>query len=120
MGAYEALVNSGGLMLIRDESLRAALAGFAARVSGEYAESWSTQNYFAFVRDYGASFVLQAWRRENGAMDASALAATVRSERFQEHLALRYYSERDIANKYRALLDQAQSVLAQLDAQLQR
>lgn len=118
MGAYEALVNSGGLMLIRDESLRAALAEFAARVDGEYAESWSNEHYFAFAHEFGASLMLYAWEGERGAADERVLEEMLRNPQFQEHLAVRYYSERDMAKKYRALLQQAESVLTQLQAQL--
>lgn len=119
MGAYEALVNSGGLMLIRDESLRAALAQFAAQVEGKYAESWSNEQYFAFTREFGAPFTLYAWQAQQGAADARILDEMFRNPRFQEQLAVRYYSERDMAQKYRALLQQAEGVLAQLRSQLQ-
>lgn len=119
MGAYEALVNSGGLILIRDESLRAALAEFAARVDGEYAETWSNEHYFAFAREFGARFMLHSWDAETGAVaDEHGLEQMLRNPRFQEHLAVRYYSERDMARKYRALLQQAEGVLVQLRAQL--
>ena len=96
MGAHEALVNSGRLTLIRQEALRAALAEFAAKVGGQYTESWSEEHYFAFAREF----------------------AGLRDRRFQEHLALRYYSERDVANKYRGLLQKAEAVLAQVRAQV--
>lgn len=119
MGAYEALVNSGGLTLIRDEALRAALAEFAAQVSGQYTESWSEEHYFAFAREYaGRVMVLHS---QNPAADARkrAYAEMLRDSRFQEHLALRYYSERDVANKYRGLLQKAEAVLAQVRAQVE-
>jgi hypothetical protein len=118
MGAYEALVNSGGLMLIRDESLRAALAEFAARVEGEYAERWSDEHYFAFARDFGASYLLHTWEGKPSAADERAFEDMLRSPRFQEHLAMRYYSERDMVREYRALLERAESVLKQLREQL--
>jgi hypothetical protein len=119
MGAYEALVNSGGLMLIRDEPLRGSLAEFAARVNGQYSENWSNEQYFAFARAFGGRFVLHSWEAQTGAADERELDDMLRDPRFQEHLAMRYYSERDMANKYRSLLKQAESVLAQLHAQLQ-
>jgi hypothetical protein len=117
MGAYEALVNSGGLMLIRDEPLRAALAEFAARVDGKYAESWSDEHYFAFAREFGASFMLYSWEGESGLSHQLVIERMLRNPRFQEHLAVRYYSERDMARKYRDLLRQAENVLSQLRAQ---
>ena len=118
MGAYEALVNSGGLTLIRDESLRAALAEFAAKVGGQYAESWSEEHYFAFAREFAGRVVLL--QAQNPAADARerAYEEMLRDRRFQEHLALRYYSERDVANKYIGLRQQAEAVLAQVRAQI--
>lgn len=118
MGAYEALVNSGGLMLIRDESLRAALAEFAALVGGEYAESWSNEHYFAFVREFGAPFMLYIWEGEQGAADERVLSEMLNDPRFQQHLVVRYYGERDVARKYRDLLEQSEGLLAQLRAEL--
>ncbi len=118
MGAYEALVNSGGLTLIRDEALRAALAEFAAKVGGQYIESWSQEHYFAFAREFAGRFLLL--HTQNPAADARerAYQEMLRDRRFQEHLALRYYSERDVANKYRGLQQQAEAVLAQVRAQV--
>ncbi|MGH8243638.1 MAG: DUF6090 family protein [Steroidobacteraceae bacterium] len=118
MGAYEALVNSGGLTLIRNEALRAALAELAAKVSGQYTESWSEEHYFAFAREFAGRVVLL--QSQNPAADAreQAYQEMLRDRRFQEHLALRYYSERDVANKYRGLLQQAEAVLAQVRAQV--
>ena len=52
MGAYEALVNSAGLTAIGDDSLRAALADFSARVNGRYFERYSDELYFAFIREF--------------------------------------------------------------------
>lgn len=118
MGAYEALVNSGGLTLIRDESLRAALAEFAAKVQGQYAETWSNEHYFSFTREFGGRYLLL--HAQSTAADARerAYEAMLRDPRFQEHLATRYYSERDMANKYRGLLKQAEELLAQLREQV--
>jgi hypothetical protein len=118
MGAYEALVNSGGLMLIRDESLRSALAEFAARVDGKYAETWSSEHYFAFVREFGASYMLYTWDGERRKPDERVFEQMLRNPRFHEHLAMRYYSERDLAREYRELHQQAMGVLTQLQAQL--
>jgi hypothetical protein len=114
MGAYEALVNSGGLMLIRDESLRAALAQFAAQAGGTYSESWSNEHYFAFAREFGGTFMLYSWDRAGDAADERVVLEMLRNPRFQEHLVMRHYAERDMAKKYRALLQQAESVLALL------
>jgi hypothetical protein len=42
----------------------------------------------------------------------------LRNPRFHQHLAMRYYAERDLAREYRELLQRAESVLTQLQAQL--
>jgi hypothetical protein len=64
------------------------------------------------------------WRRRQPLFAATRWKAVarplVRDPRFQEHLALRYYGERDVANKYRGLLQQAEAVLAQLRKQILR
>jgi len=120
MGAYEALVNSGGLTLIRDESLRAALAEFAAKVSGRYAESWSDEQYFSFAREFAGRVALLHVQNQGADVRERAYQEMLRDPRFQEHLALRYYGERDVANKYRGLLQQAEAVLAQLRKQILR
>jgi len=118
MGAYEALVNSGGLTLIRDESLRAALAEFAARVRGQYAESWSDEHYFAFAREFGGRIVLLHTQQTDSAVAEREVEQMLQNPEFLEHLAMRYVSERDIARKYAALLEQAEALLVQLRAQI--
>lgn len=118
MGAYEALVNSGGLTLIRDESLRAALAEFAAKIHGQYEETWSNERYFSFAREFVGRVVLL--HAQNAGADAREreYQEMLRDPRFQEHLALRYYSERDLENKYRGLLRQAEELLVHLRTQI--
>ncbi|MGH8249708.1 MAG: DUF6090 family protein [Steroidobacteraceae bacterium] len=118
MGAYEALVNSGGLTLIRDESLRAALAEFAATVGGQYTESWSAEHYFAFAREFAGRLLLLHSRHSSAAVRQLAYEKMLRDPRFQEQLAMRYYSERDMANRYRGLLQQAETALAQVRTQI--
>lgn len=118
MGAYEALVNSAGLTLIRDDSLRASLAHFAAQVSDQYAESWSNEHYFAFAREFGGRIVLGLDEAKPADTREQELEALLRDPRFQEYLALRYTSERDMARKYGDLLRQAEAVLAQVRTQI--
>ena len=48
LDAYEALVNSAGLALIRDEELRSALAGFADRATDPTQERFADQAYVEF------------------------------------------------------------------------
>lgn len=117
MGAYEALINSGGLTLIRDEKLRAGLAEFAASVRGQYAEHWSEEHYLAFAREYGGRMLLAAQQPEELKAEQE-FRRMLGEPRFVEHLAMRYYSERDLTRKYRALLGKAQTLLAQLREQI--
>jgi hypothetical protein len=118
MGAYEALVNSGGLTLIHDEDLRAALAGFAASVRGQYAESWTDQHYFAFAREYAGRISLLHLQKADDATKQREILALLAERKFIEHLSLRYFSERDISQKYRDLLNQAEALLARIRAEI--
>ncbi len=118
MGAYEALVNSGGLTLIRDATLRAALAGFAAKVRGRYEETWSDEHYFAFAREFGGRLVLLHAREPAPEAREREYREMLQDERFLQHVAMRYFSERDITTKYRDLLAQAEAVRASVDGQI--
>jgi hypothetical protein len=119
LGAYEALVNSGGLTLIRDEALRAALAGYAATIRGRYHESWSDEHYFAFAREFAGRYMLIKTEAGDGDALRQGYEKMLRDDRFREHLILRYFSERDMAAKYRGLLEQAEKLQAQLRAQIE-
>jgi hypothetical protein len=118
MGAYEALVNSAGLTLIQDAALRASLAQFAAAVNNDYSESWSNQQYFAFAREFGGRIVLGFHEQTVAADRERTLQELLRDSKFQDHLALRYYGERDMAKHYEGLLQQAEAILAQVGAQV--
>ena len=82
------------------------------------AESWSNEHYFAFAREFGGRLALHDWEAGTRAADPRLLEELLRDPRFQEHLAMRYYGERDMVKKYRVLLQHAESVLMQLRAQL--
>jgi hypothetical protein len=118
LGAYEALVNSGGLTLIRDEALRASLAEYVANLRGRYTESWSDEHYFAFAREYAGRLMLLQTQKASAADRKRAYEAMLGDARFQEQLATRYYSERDMANKYRGLLREAEQLLARLRSEM--
>lgn len=118
MGAYEALVNSAGLTLIQNDSLRAALAQFAARVNDQYPERWSNELYFAFARDFGGRLVL-VLENENDAERERELQALLQDPRFQAHLAMRYTGERDVGGRYQELLKQAEALVTQVREQIE-
>lgn len=113
MGAYEALVNSAGLTLIEDDTLRAALANFSARVNGRYAERWSDELYLSFIKEFTGRmrFIEDP---ETGARPADKYDPLLRDPKFQDYLALRYLGERDVARRYRALLAEAEAIAARL------
>lgn len=117
VGAYEALVSSGGLAQIRDDSLRAALARFAARAEGDYQERYSDELYFAMIRDFLGRLGLSSIERPDPA-DAERFRALLADPRFREYLYLRHLSERDMAAEYAELLAQAEAVRARLGQQL--
>lgn len=114
-GAYQALINSAGLTLIRDDSLRAALAGFSSNVNDRYYEYFSNELYLAFIRDFStqAPFFSDALLKSR---NSTAYAALMHDARFQEHLALRHVAERDVARHYRELLAQAEDILQRIGA----
>lgn len=113
MGAYEALVNSGGLMQITDDTLRAALAQFASALETRYWEEYSTAQYLGFS-EYVAGrtdFLIHGFLGPTigdstwVVPPASAVrdAELLQDPTFQHHLAIRYGAERDVAGSYRAL-----------------
>jgi hypothetical protein len=118
MGAYEAVVSSGGLAQLRDDSLRLALADFASLMQGRYYERYADELYFDFVRSFTGQLGLTA---AVVALDSDtamrAAAASVRQRellsdpKFREHLALRFLAERDVAASYRGILGKAERVL---------
>jgi hypothetical protein len=127
MGAYENLVNSGGLAQIKDDSLRSALASFAARVDSRYAEDFATALYLEFNRDVmgrlgwaGAVLTQQFGLEgpEGGDRTGGWNQAVLDDPGFQDHLALRFVSQRGVAAMYRDLAEQAEVVLERAEALL--
>jgi hypothetical protein len=117
LDAYEALVNSAGLALLRDEGLRSALAGFAARATDPYSERFSDQLYMAFTNRYiGRLQIAGQVAQESSAPES--YAELLRDPAFQEHLALRHVVEGDVASDYRRSLREAQNILEQLRTQI--
>jgi hypothetical protein len=117
LDAYEALVSSAGLTLIRDERLRAALAGFADRAVEPYQERFSDQVYLAFTTRYLGRLRLAG--PAEGAAEPESFAELLSEPDFQEHLAYRYALERDVAGLFKDRLTEAQDVLARLQAQIE-
>jgi hypothetical protein len=117
LDAYEALASSGGLTLIRDEKLRAALAGFADRSSEPYQERFSDEVYLAFTNRYIGQMQIAAGVAGDAAQPKS-FADLLSDAAFQEHLAYRYVLERNVVSHYEDRLSEARDVLEQLRSQL--
>jgi hypothetical protein len=117
MGAYNALLNSAGLTLIRDDDLRSSLAAFAARMNGRYSEHFSDELYFSLIRDFAGrlGFGDEVLADEKPSATFSSLLADAK---FQEYLALRHTAEGEVASQYRGFLKVAQRVLAALRSQV--
>jgi len=110
MGAYEAVVNTGGLAQIRDDSLRSALAEFASNLGVRYTEEYSNSLYFPFIREYAGRLGFLWNDRPADGSDPTSLQSEdreflelLRDPRFQGQVALRAYAERDVAGYYRGL-----------------
>jgi hypothetical protein len=117
MGAYEGLVNSAGLTLVRNNKLRAALASFAAAVSGRYGERFGDEMFFSFIREFVGK--LQFADLLIGAPTSpKAYAAVLADAKFQDYLAVRYQMEGQIAEQYRRRLQQSEEILALLQKEI--
>ncbi len=117
LDAYEALVSSAGLTLIRDEKLRGALAGFADRAVESYRERFSDQVYLDFTTRYLGRRQLAGQMAQDGT-ELESFAELLSEPTFQEHLAYRYALESDVARLFEERLTEVQDVLAQLQASL--
>lgn len=117
MGAYEAVVNSGGLAQVRDDTLRLVLAEFASLLEGRYYERFSNELYFDFIRGFTGQLGFSAAVVASDSLAAAAAAASrpqgelLRDPKFREQLALRYIAESNVAVSYRGLLEKAERVL---------
>jgi hypothetical protein len=118
LDAYQALVNSAGLALIRDDELRSRLAGFADRATDPYQERFADQFYMTFLTSYVGGLQIAGAVARDGTQPQS-FADVLNDSAFQEHLALRYVLERDVARTYCALWDEAETILEQLRVQIE-
>lgn len=122
-GAYDAIVGAGDFALIRDDTLRAALAGFAASIRTRYAERFAEQLYLAFISEFMGRLRWLEWPGDAAQLDPATrrtfdVAALIRDPRFEDHLATRLISARDLARQYQDLAEQAERVLARIEARL--
>ena len=117
LDTYQALVNSGGLTLIRDDELRSDLAGFAQRALNPYSERFADQLYMSFTTRFIGGLQYSGVVAQE-ASPPQAYGELLRDPVFQEHLAFRYLIERDVAADYRELLAEARDILEQLRAEI--
>jgi hypothetical protein len=118
LDAYEALVSSVGLTLIRDEKLRAALAGFADRATEPYQEQFADRIYLEFTTRYLGRMQLAAAVARD-ATPLESFAELLNDPAFQEHLAYRYVLESDVAGLYADRVSEARDISARIRGQLQ-
>lgn len=124
MGAYEAVISSGGLAQVRDDSLRLALADFASLLEGRYYERYADELYVDFIRSFTGRLGMAAAVVATDSLAAAQAAVVLQSglladPGFHERLALRHLAERDVAGTYRELLVKAQHVLKLTDRALE-
>ena len=116
-GAYDALLNSGGLTLIHDTALRASLATFSSEADARYSERFAEELYVSFIREFAgqlqfANLVLKH------TPDGVAYRKLLRDPKFRDYLAFRYATEGEVAARYAALERECTEILERLRGQL--
>ncbi len=120
--AYDTLVNTGDLALIRDEELRREIVHFASTVKANWEEQFAAESYAAFRNALAGKLQMSAWGPTTGNEDA---VITKRRERwssrplfedpeFEDHLVVRYLQARDMKGYHSRLADQADRVVQQI------
>lgn len=115
-GAYEALLNSAGLTLVRNSDLRASLTTFATQFEDRYAERFADELYLSFIRDFAGQ--LGFTDLALGESSSRSFAPLLGNPRFQEHLVFRDAAESAVTGQYRRLMSSAQTVLDHLRDEL--
>jgi hypothetical protein len=110
LGTYRALESSGGLAQLRDDSLRRALAEFAAQLNVRYYERFSDEIYFALIREFAGEIPFFARYVADDRTSFSGAPRLLSSPRFREYIALRHLATRDVASEYRRLARQAEII----------
>src|SRR5215471_4797966 len=110
MGAYDALVNSAGLTILRNDKLRGALASFSATVNSRYRERFGDDMYYSLVREFSGR--LQFWTMVDKAEPSlAAYKQLLADPKFQDGLALRNLTESEMAAYYRGLKQRSEAIL---------
>lgn len=120
LGAYEALVSSGDLRLIRDRRLRAAIAEFAGTLGDGFEdEELGTQLRVRLISEMSSSTdllaVLEPSFRANGSLPESAydpdFDALLNNRAYRNHLSILTYIESGQLSFYRRLLVSARTIV---------
>ncbi len=127
LGAYQALVSSGDLRLIRDRSLRAAIAEFAGTLGDGYEdEKLGLQLRVRLISEMSSSTeflaVLEPSFRADGSLPDSAydpdFKALLDNRAYRNHLTLLTYIESGQLDFYRGLLVSAKSIVGIVEQNL--
>src|SRR5690606_8735763 len=81
------------------------------------------QLYLAFISEFMGRLRWLEWPGDAAQLDPATrrtfdVAALIRDPRFEDHLATRLISARDLARQYQDLAEQAERVLARIEARL--
>jgi len=127
LGAYQALVSSGDLRLIRDRKLRAAIAEFAGTLGDGYEdETLGLQVRVRLLSEMSSSTdflaVLEPSFRADGSLPDSAYDPDFKSlldnRAYRNHLALLTYLEDGQLDFYRGLLASAETIVGIVEQNL--
>jgi hypothetical protein len=127
LGAYQALVSSGDLRLIRDRRLRTAIAGFAGTLGDGYEdEKLGLQVRVRLLSEMSSSTdllaVLEPSFRAFGSLPDSAydpdFKALLDNRAYRNHLALLTFIESGQLDFYRSLLTSAKAIVGIVEQNL--
>ena len=79
----------------------------------------SDELYFAFIREFTGRFRFFFEAVQGVAPDPRAQSQLLRDPKFQDYLALRHLSARDVARRYQGLLKRSEDVLARLEKRIE-
>ena len=127
LGAYQSLVSSGDLRLIRDQRLRAAIAEFAGTLGDGYEdEELGTQLRVRLISEMSSSTellaVLEPGFRARGSLPDSSYGpdfdALLDNRAYRNHLTILTFIESGQLRFYRGLLESAETIVGIVEQHL--
>lgn len=122
LGAYQSLISTGDLSLLRDIELRQELSAFAALVNTDYQERFEDEAYFNLIRDSAGR--LQNLRQFSAAQltelgieparDNWDPASLLNDPRFADQIVTRYSVAREMEPYYQTRTQRAEAILRRL------